>query len=148
MLMTKLKLPAVVAIAFSAATMLFLSKTAAAAQPGPNDCQAGSTAQTCVVLITPNEKNPNAPPKITPNTASISKDDNEEVEWQCDPNFPDCQFTVVFTDETEKPFENRVFNNSTPKSGPPTGPKDKTKQYKYAVIVNGKGSADPMIIIK
>ena len=145
--MTKLRLLTVVAVGLSAATMLYLPKSAAAAQPGPNDCQEGSTAQTCVVLIKPNS-NANQPPTITPKVAQISKDDNQEVLWKCDPNFPDCQFTVVFTNETEKPFDDRVFDNAHPKSGPPIGAKNPNKPYKYAVIVNDRGSADPQIIIK
>ncbi|MEJ2010029.1 MAG: hypothetical protein P8Z30_18050 [Acidobacteriota bacterium] len=97
----------------------------------------GSQPQPVEVKITPNA-DPTQPPTVVPDAASVGA--QEQVEWSCTTN---CDFTVVFTQSTRKPFKDRVFSNSHARSGRPTGPPG---TYEYSVIV-GEGSADPTIIV-
>jgi hypothetical protein len=97
----------------------------------------GTSPQTITVTITPNS-DPTGPPSVSPDPVSVSQ--NQEVEWVCSNG---CDFTVVFTQQTRKPFNGRIFDKANPKSGVPTGPPGK---YKYSVIV-GEGSLDPQIIV-
>lgn len=97
----------------------------------------GTSPQTITVTITPNS-DPTGPPSVSPDPVSVSH--NQEVEWVCSNG---CDFTVVFTEQTRKPFNGRIFDKANPKSGVPTGPPGK---YKYSVIV-GEGSVDPQIIV-
>lgn len=143
--MKRLKFISAVAIVLATATMLYLAKARAAAPPDPDPCAQGTTtSQPCVVTITPNPSSANGSPTVKPPVAYISKDENQEVEWQCAGG---CQFTVVFTNEKRKPFDNRVFDNAHAKSGPPIGTKNPSAPYKYSVIVNEKGVKDPQIVI-
>lgn len=97
----------------------------------------GSQPQTVQVKITPNATYGQAP-TVQPESVPVGPQD--QVEWSCTNN---CDFTVVFTQSTRKPFKDRVFSNSHARSGRPTGPPG---TYEYSVIV-GPGSADPTIIV-
>jgi hypothetical protein len=123
--MKKLKILSAVVIILSAATVLYLDKP------------MGAQGTTVTVTITPNS-DPTGPPTVMPDQASITK--TQQVEWTCSTG---CDFTVVFTQESRKPFKGRIFGKANPKSGVPTGPPGK---YKYSVIV-GQGSVDPQIIV-
>ena len=126
--MKKLKFLCAVVIFLSAATVLYMVK--------PMGAQ-GANPETITVTITPNE-DPTGPPSVSPDPVTVSH--SQEVEWTCS---NDCDFTVVFTEQSRKPFNGRIFGKAKPKSGVPTGPPGK---YKYSVIV-GEGSVDPQIIV-
>jgi hypothetical protein len=145
--MKKLKILGAVVIILSAATVLYLVKPMGAQESNPNICVEGSTPNSCLVTITPSE-DPNGTPTIYPDSQHIWKNKQQTVEWACDSNHPNCDFTVAFIEQTKRPFHDRVFSNvfsnSHAKSGVATGPPD---TYKYSVIVNGTQVKDPQIII-
>ncbi|TAM84254.1 MAG: hypothetical protein EPN47_02765 [Acidobacteria bacterium] len=127
--MKKLKMIGGVVVVLSAVAVLYMVRPMGAQQAEP---------ETITITITPNA-DPAGPPSISPDPVSISR--NQEVEWTCSNG---CDFTVVFTQKTRKPFKGRIFNKANSKSGVPTGPHGK---YKYSVIV-GEGSVDPQIIVR
>lgn len=96
--------------------------------------QAGKVYE---IKITPNA-DPTQPPTVSPADQHVGR--NDEVTWTCTTG---CDFDVVFTESTRKPFKDRAFNKTKKGSGRPTGA-DGT--YKYSVIV-GEASNDPKIII-
>ncbi|HET7100238.1 MAG TPA: hypothetical protein VFJ52_03735 [Terriglobia bacterium] len=129
--MKRLKLIGAVTIILSVATMLCLIKVMRAQE---------AASKTITVTITPN---PTGPPTVDPESVDVYKDQNEQVEWKCDDQHPNCDFTVTFPTSHAKPFNDSTFSKAHPNSGVPTGPPGK---YPYNVKV-GHGSTDPQIIV-
>ena len=140
--MKKLNLLVVVAIALSAATMLYLAKTVAA--QGPDVCTAGSTPNSCVVKIS---LDTNGNVVVDPPSLSISKSENQTVQWKCVDTHP-CVWTVIF--KGKGPFDQNFFYNKHSNSGKARTdvPADKNHPYPYSVVINGDQKVDPQIIIK
>jgi len=135
-----LKFISTVAVILSTATLFYLAVPKGAQAAGTEPCHAGSTANSCVVTITPSDQT-NGTPTVDPENQHIYRNKNQTVEWKCPK--AGCTFNVTFT-ETGKPFHDRVFDNSHAASGHITGP---PAHYKYTVIVNGTQIKDPMIIV-
>lgn len=105
---------------------------------------AAPAAKHEMVIITPGV-NPDDPPSVDKPSVTLYKNNGDDVEWDClNPDKTHCDFIVVFTDSSKKPFKNRGFFKGKGKSGNITGP---VGSYKYWVIVGG-GFIDPDVIIR
>lgn len=140
--MKKLNLLIAVAIALSAATMLYLAKATAA--PPPDVCNAGSTANSCLVTISVE----NGKVVVDPSSQSLKKSEGQTVEWKCLKPDP-CYWTVDFKGK-RGPFTDSTFFNAHANSGKARTdvPADENRAYPYQVIVNGQYRIDPQIIIR
>jgi hypothetical protein len=81
---------------------------------------------------------PGSPPRVHPETACISRE--QEVEWECA-----ADFEVEF-EKGRTPFVAGRFNRRNHRSGKPTPRAQRNTPYKYSVSTGGK-ALDPEIII-
>jgi hypothetical protein len=89
---------------------------------------------------------PGPPLTVSCNRAELSKDDGDELKWEH--RTAGKAFKIDF--QGKGPFASPHFDQTNSGSGKVRTdvPKDKNKEYKYTVIVDGQPPLDPLVIVR